>query len=209
MSAETKIIAGIIGGTILLVGAAAFLLGRGGNSTNSPTVDTTILIRADSHAIGSAQAKVTVVEFSDFQCPACKAAEPTVEEILNKYQDKIKFVYREFPLPSHEFGLIAAQAAEVAGLQNKFWEYHDKLFEKSPDLSRDNLFSLAKDLGLDMDKFTKDLDSDTVKQKVQDDIADGNKAGVSATPTFYINGTQFTGVLSLPDFQREIDSRLK
>ncbi len=195
MSNETKIFLGIITGTLVLIFGAAFFL-----TQPKKPVDTSFLL---------SDAKVTVVEFSDFQCPAYKAAEPVVVEILNKYKDKIRFVYRNYPLPSHEFGQIAAQAAEAAALQNKFWEYHDKLFEKSPDLKKENLLTIAKDLGLDLDKFTKDLDSDAVKQKVADDQADGNRAGVTATPTFFINGTPFPGVLSLSQFQQEIEARLK
>lgn len=195
MTNDIKIFLGIIVGTLILIFGAVFFL-----SQPKKPVDTSFLL---------SDAKVTVVEFSDFQCPACKAAEPVVAEILNKYKDKIRFVYRNYPLPSHEFGQIAAQAAEAANLQNKFWEYHDKLFEKSPDLKKENLLTIAKDLGLDLDKFNKDLDSDAVKQKVADDQADGNRAGVNATPTFYINGTQFTGVLPLTQFQQEIEKRLK
>ncbi|MDO8514889.1 MAG: thioredoxin domain-containing protein, partial [bacterium] len=91
----------------------------------------------------------------------------------------------------------------------KFWEMHKILFEKSPELSKDQLFQDAKDLGLDMDKFTKDFDSDEVRQKILTDMADGNKAGLKVTPTFFINGTQFDGALSLDEFSKEIDSRLK
>ena len=204
MTNDIKIFLGIIVGTLVLIFGAAFFL-----TQPKKPVDNSFLVRENAHVLGSAESKVTVVEFSDFQCPACKAAEPVVVEILNKYKDRIRFVYRNYPLPSHEFGQIAAQAAEAAALQNKFWEYHDKLFEKSPDLSRENLIILAKDLSLDTDKFTKDLDSDAVKQKVADDQADGNRAGVTATPTFFINGTPFPGVLPLSQFQQEIEKRIK
>lgn len=203
MNNETKIFSGIIAGTLILIITATFFL------TKPTAIDSSFLVRENSHVWGMSEAKVMVVEFSDFQCPACKAAEPIVTTVLAQYKDKIKFVYRHYPLPSHEFGQIAAQAAEAAALQNKFWEYHDKLFEKSPDLSRENLIVLAKDLNLDMDKFSKDLDSETVKQKVADDQADGNRAGVNATPTFFINVTPFPGILSLSQFQQEIEKRLK
>ncbi|MBI3559060.1 thioredoxin domain-containing protein [Candidatus Gottesmanbacteria bacterium] len=204
MNNEIKIFSGIIAGTLILIFGAAFIF-----TQPKKPVDAGFLVRGNSFVLGASEAKVTVVEFSDFQCPACKSAEPIITAVLTQYKDKIKFVYRHYPLPNHEFAMIAAQAAEAAALQNKFWEYHDKLFEKSPDLSRENLIILAKDLNLDMDKFTKDLDSDVVKQKVADDQADGNRAGVNATPTFYINGTQFTGVLPLSQFQQEIEKRLK
>lgn len=203
MSNEIKIFLGVIAGTVVLIIAAAFFL------TKPTAIDSSFLVRENSRVLGMSEAKVTIVEFSDFQCPACKTAEPIVTQVLNQYKDKIRFVYRNYPLPSHEFGQIAAEAAEAASLQNKFWEYHDKLFELSPDLKKENLLLIAKDLGLDLVKFNKDLDSDTVKQKVADDQADGNRAGVNATPTFFINGTKFPGVLSLSQFQQEIDKRLK
>lgn len=208
ISLETKIFIGIAVGTLLLIGLAAFLLGK--NTSSVPVVvDQSILINTNSHSIGSADAKVTVVEFSDFQCPACKAAEPVVQKILDEYKDKIRFVYRNYPLPSHQYGMVAAQAAEAAGLQNKFWEMHKLLFEKSPDLSRELLFEYAKSLNLDMDKFTKDFDSGAVKEAISKDQNDGNLVGLDATPTFYINGVKFTGVLSLSKFETEINSRLK
>ena len=202
-STETKIFIGIIGATILLVAGAALLLGK------DTVIDTTNLVRNNSHSIGPADAKVTIVEFSDFECPACKAAQPALEQTLKDYSDKVRFVYREFPLPSHEFGFIAAQAAEAAGLQGKFWEMHDKLFQISPNLSRDQLIGAAKDLGLNMDQFTKDFDSEAVRQRILDDQADGKKANLEATPTFFINGTKFTGGLTVNQFKQEIDSRLK
>ena len=202
VATEIKFFLAIIIGTVVLIGGAAMLLGK-----SSPT-DTSGLVRNNSHFVGSPNAKVTVVEFSDFECPACKAAQPTVTAVLQKYKDKIRFVYRNFPLPSHEFGMIAAQAAEAAGLQNKFWEMHDKLFEKSPDLSKDKLITYAAEIGLDSAKFNADLDSDAVRQIVLDNQADGNKAGLSVTPTFFINGTKFDGGMSLDQFSKEIEARL-
>jgi protein-disulfide isomerase len=209
LSLETKIFLAILGATAILVAGAAALLGKGGTVASSQVVDQALLTRSGSHALGPDNAKVTVVEFSDFQCPACKEAEPTVEQVRQKYQDQVRFVYREFPLPAHEFALPAAQAAEAAGLQGKFWEMHDKLFQISPDLSRDKLIEAAKSLSLDVNKFTTDLDSDQVRQTVLNDQADGNKVGLEATPTFFINGTKFTGGLTLSEFQKEIDSRLR
>lgn len=204
LTLETKIFLGIIGGTFILVIGAAMLLGKPVKPVNQSS-----LARSSSHVVGPNAAKVTVVEFSDFQCPACKEAEPVVEQAREKYKDQARFVYREFPLPSHQFGFIAAQAAEAAGLQGKFWEMHDKLFQISPDLSRDKLTEAAKALGLDVNKFTADLDSDQVRQIVLNDQSDGNNVGIEATPTFFINGTKFTGGLTLSQFQAEIDSRLK
>lgn len=209
MSNETKIFLGVIGGTLLLIFGIAFLVG-GKNPATSPTgssvVDEKLLTKSDSWKIGSESAKVTVVEFSDFQCPACKAAQPTVKLLIDRYGDNLRFVYRHFPLPSHQFGFGAAEAAEAAGLQGKFWEMHDKLFEISPDLGKDKLVQAASDLGLDMDKFNKDLDSDAVRQKVLDDQKDGNSLQVNATPTFFVNGTRIVGT---GDLEKEISSKLQ
>ena len=220
LSTENKIFAGVIGATLLLIFAAAFTLGKGTfpNTNNNPSTlaaDTSVLVRDNSHYKGPKEAKVTIVEFSDFECPACQAAQPALNKTLADYKDKsVRFVYREFPLPSHQYAFLAAEAAEAAGLQNKFWEMHDRLFaefEKNPELvlSKDTLTGYAKDLELDTAKFALDLDSDSVRQRVLDDQNDGNKVGLSATPTFFINGTAFTGGLSVDQFAREIDFRLK
>lgn len=216
MSNETKIFIGVIGGTLLLIFGLAFALG-GKSPATSPTgsavVDEKLLVKSDSWKSGSDSAKVTVVEFSDFQCPACKAAQPTVQSLLTKYGNNLRFVYRHFPLPSHEFGFSAAEAAEAAGLQGKpalpagrFWEMHDKLFDISPDLGKDKLVQAAKDLGLNIDKFNKDMDSDSIRQKVLNDQTDGNTLGVNATPTFFVNGTKLVGAA---DLDKEISSRLQ
>lgn len=196
MTNEIKTFIGIVVGTLVLVFGAAILLGRTNPST--PTVtDQKQLVKADSWKIATDSAQVTLIEFSDFQCPSCKAAQPVVESILTKNPGKINFVYRHFPLPSHEFGFMAAEAAEAAGLQGKFWEMHDKLFELSPDLKKENLLTIAKELGLNLDKFNSDLDSDSVRQRVLNDQTDGNSLGVNATPTFYLNGTQLVGSSAL------------
>ncbi len=210
MNSEIKLAIGIIAATFLIVLGATLFSGGGSQPPATPDqpVAAEVLVRSDSHTLGPQDAKVTVVEFSDFECPACKEAEPTVEQILAKYKDKIRFVYRHFPLPQHTDAFAAAEAAEAAALQGKFWEMHNLLFEKSPALSMDDLKTYAKDLGLNTEKFNKDLDSDAVRQRVLADQADGNKAGISATPTFFINGTRFTGGLTLNEFSKEIDSRL-
>lgn len=197
MSTETKIFLGIIIGTLVLIFGAAFFFGQGGSSTtgtgdNSPA-DPKLLVKADSWKTGTDSAKVTLVEFSDFECPACKAAKPIVESLLTKYNGQIQFVYRFFPLPSHEFGFISAEAAEAAGRQGKFWEMRNKLFEISPSLAKSDLDQAAKGLNLDIVKFDSDLDSDAVRQKVLNDQADGNALGVNATPTFFINGKRLVG----------------
>lgn len=212
-STEAKIFLGIILGTMVLIGGAALLLG--GNSSTTSSTDISVLVHTNSHTIGPADAKVTVVEFSDFECPACQAAQPILDQIMATYKDKkVRFVYREFPLPIHQYAFLAAQAAESAGLQGKFWEMHDllfKTFESSKDYTFDKnkALDMAKALGLDVTKFGTDFDSDAVRQTILNDQADGNKAGLTVTPTFFINGTKFDGVLQPDEFKKEIDSRLK
>ncbi|MEK7565889.1 MAG: thioredoxin domain-containing protein [Patescibacteria group bacterium] len=206
MNSETKFFIGIMGVTLaIILGAAVFLSGKE-NVTNLIPAD--ILIKTTSQVLGATDSKVTIVEFSDFECSACKAAQPIVKAVLAKYPNKVRLVYRHFPIPSHQYGFLAAQAAESASLQGKFWEMHDKLFEKSPELSTDKLIIYASELKLDIAKFAADLESDAVKQKVLDDQLDGNKAGINVTPTFFINGQKFEGVLSVDQFSREIDKRL-
>ena len=199
MSTETKIFLGVIGGTFLLIIAAALFSGSNSSlpADNSAPVSESVLIRPDSHQTGSDSARVTVVEFSDFECPACKAAEPEVENLISQYKDQILFVDRNFPLPAHQYAFTAAAAAEAAGLQMKYWDYHNELFRISPDLTRDNLIGLAHKLNLDVSKFAADMDSDAVRQRVLDDQADGNKAGVNATPTFFVNGKKIVGASGL------------
>lgn len=206
MNSETKMFMGIMGVTLVLIIGVAVLLS---NKSQPKPVDSATLVNQTSQVLGVVDAKVTIVEFSDFECPACKAAQPALDEILNKYKDKVRFVYREFPLTQHTLALGAAQAAEAAGLQGKFWEMHRVLFTKSPELSKDNLIKYAMELNLDAAKFAADMDSEIVRNRIQQDLTDGNKTGLKVTPTFFINGTKFDGALSVDEFSREIDSRLK
>lgn len=217
MNNDLKIFGGIILGTILLIIGAVFFLG-GQNSTKSPVeatlspIPTKEMILKDSWTVGTASAKVSVVEFGDFQCPSCKSEEAVLKDLKKHYGDKILFVYRHFPLVQiHQYALDSADAAEAAGLQGKFWEYHEKLYEISPELSNDNLLKAATALKLDLDQFKKDMASDAVRQKVLNDMAAGNKFGITGTPTFFVNGKMLkTQTLpSLADFKAEIDPLLK
>lgn len=193
MSTENKILLGVIGATLAIIVGSALLLGGKPSTSSTSTVDRNILVRADSWKEGTGSAKVTLVEFSDFQCPACKAAQPEVKSTLEKYKGNIEFVYRHFPLPAHQYAFDAAVAAEAAGKQGKFWEMHDQLFVISPDLDRNHLIQAAKDINLNIDQFSADLDSQELRQKVANDETDGNKAIINATPTFFVNGQRFVG----------------
>jgi protein-disulfide isomerase len=212
--AKGLIITGLI--TLLILGGGIFLLSKNNGSSNQkPTpVDSKILVRDNSHQIATSSAKVTVVEFGDYQCPACGAAYPVTKELLKDYQGTINFVFRNFPLPQHKNAPTAAEAAEAANAQGKFWEMHDKLYETQndwADLSNplDKFVSYAKDLGLDTNKFKSDVKANKYEAFIQADTTDGNNIGVNATPTFFINGIGISGVPSLADFKAQIDPLIK
>jgi protein-disulfide isomerase len=145
------------------------------------------LVSAGAPAFGPEAAKVTIVEFSDFQCPYCAQAGQTVRRIREVYGDRVHFVFRQFPLSFHENARAAAQAALAAHAQGKFWPYHDRLFEHQGALDRKSLEGYAQELGLDLSSFKKGLDDKTYEGQVDADIALGRTARVDGTPTMFIN----------------------
>ena len=146
-------------------------------------------INAVDHVTGGPHAPITVVEYGDFQCPTCKQAAPAVKMLLNEFGDRIRFVYRHYPLEEvHPQALQAAEAAESAGAQGKFWEMHELLFANQLHLKRNHLLSYAESLELDMPRFMLELDDEIYRQRVREHIAGGNESGVRATPTFFVNG---------------------
>ena len=147
---------------------------------------------ASAHVRGNPDAPVTLEEFGDFQCPPCGQFAVFVEELLREYDSRLRVVFRNFPLPAHENAREAALAAEAAGFQGKFWEMHDTLYREQSSWSkapnaRELFESYAGTLGLNMDQFKKDMDSDKVKQKVDSDRALGDSLGINVTPTMFIN----------------------
>lgn len=157
---------------------------------------------------GGKAAPVTIVEFSDFQCPYCRAAESSVKEVRAKYGDRVKFVYEDFPLGFHEHAMDAARAARCAGEQDKFWQYHDALFADQAKLAVADLKSKAAKLGLDSKKFAACFDQGTPDAAIKADQAQGESLGVSGTPTFFINGRELTGAQSPDRFAAVIDEEL-
>lgn len=162
--------------------------------SKSPTAVAAKLVKSDSHTLGTG--KVQVVEFGDYQCPACGQAYPITKQILSEYGDKITFVFRNFPLPQlHPNAEAGAEAAEAANAQGKFWEMHDMLYENQDSWSdvsdpTDIFVSYASTLGLDTAKFKKDITSKAYDKYIQSDVSDGYSLGITGTPTFYINGKQ-------------------
>lgn len=158
---------------------------------------------------GNFDAPITLVEFSDFECPFCERHYPTLNKILNDYSGKVRLVYKHFPLGFHPNAQKAAEASECADEQGKFWEYHDKLFENlDTGYSTENFKKWAKDLGLNSGKFNDCLDSGKFAQKVQNDYQEGIGKGVNGTPATFINGQLVSGALPYEAFKQIIDSLL-
>jgi len=156
---------------------------------NINKVELAVPVSAIDHVLGLAHALVTVVEYGDFECPNCKQAAPTAKLLLERYADRVRLVYRHFPLQEvHPHALLAAQAAEAAGAQGKFWSMHDLLFENQPHLKQRQLRSYAEKLELDMERYDSEMKDELYLQRVREHIEGGNRSGVRATPTFYING---------------------
>ncbi|OGZ53670.1 MAG: hypothetical protein A3B25_01335 [Candidatus Ryanbacteria bacterium RIFCSPLOWO2_01_FULL_48_26] len=166
---------------------------------------------ADAWTKGNPDAKVRLVEYSDFQCPACGAYYPIVKQIVAEFGDRISLTYRHFPLRNvHESADLAARAAEAAGNQGKFWEMHDMLFVNQtrwtfiPGVAGSAIEGYAKSLGLDIDTFKKDLNSGDTRDKVERDYQSGVAAGVNHTPTFFINGKEIPNPRSYDEFKNAI-----
>ena len=158
---------------------------------------------------GAAGAPVTVVEFSDFECPFCKQTYPTVKQVLERYPGRVRLAYRDFPLDSiHPQARRAAEAARCAQDQGKFWEYHDVLFSQSPQLALEDLRRYAGQVGLDVTKFDGCLATGVHKAAVQRDLDEGNRLGITGTPAFFINGRALSGAQSLEAFTRLIEQEL-
>lgn len=161
----------------------------------------------DLEGRGPANAPITLVAFSDYECPYCKRAETTVEEVLKAYPDKIRYYHRDFPLDFHAHARPAAMAARCANEQGKFWPYRTALFT-SQDLSEERLKAIADETGLDRAKFDECLASDKFGAAVDKDMADGVTVGVNGTPAFFVNGRMLSGAQPLDAFKQVIDSEL-
>lgn len=166
-------------------------------------------VAAEGPSKGPADAPITIVEFSDFECPFCARAEGTVKEVLAAYPNQIRLVYRDYPLPNHAQAPKAAEAAHCAADQGKYWEMHGKLFAAGGNLQVDSLKTYAKDLGLDAGKFDKCLDSGEKAAVVAGHRQAGEEAGVNGTPAFFVNGRLLSGAQPLDEFKKLIDRELQ
>jgi protein-disulfide isomerase len=212
---------------IIAVGILALLVVSSGNSSsNVSNVNATAIQTGNSqngnigdHIFGKVGSKVTLIEFADYQCPPCGNIYPVVKAISEKYKDQLQFVFRNFPISDlHPNAKAAAAAAEAAGLQGKYWEMHNKLYEAQNDWSslsasdRTDFFdSLAKELGLDIKKFNTDMSATPITDKINYDLALGHKLNVDATPTFLLDGKKLdpSAYDTQSTFENTINSALK
>jgi protein-disulfide isomerase len=141
------------------------------------------------HTLGASHAPVTIVEYGDFECPNCKQAAPAVKLLLERFAGRIRFAFRHFPLEEvHPHALHAAEAAEAAGGQGKFWQMHDLLFDNQNHLKANQLHGYAEQLELDMARYAFEIEDEVYLQRVREHIEGGSRSGVRSTPTFFING---------------------
>lgn len=210
MNKEAKILIGLTVATIVALIAGVFFFS---NKQSAPveeakTYDNTLLLGDNPIVKGATDPKVTIVEFADLECPACAASHSITNQLVAEYPDKIKFVFRHFPLDMHPQAFNAARAAEAANAQGKFWEMHDILYQKQNEWERKNnaveIFEgYAKELGLNIDEFKKAFSEKSFDARIQSGLTQGTAAGVQGTPNFFINGKKFDGgVLSLPQWKQ-------
>lgn len=211
MTNEAKILAGIVVATVVLVVGAIFFLSK---PEKPVIINAETLIKDDSLKMSTDSAKLTIVEFGDFQCPACKAAHPGLKQAIADYPGQINFVFRHYPLPMHPNAQPGARAVEAANRQGKAWEMFDKLFDSqdewAPEANPTEKFKqYAKELGMDPEKLAADMGDSAIQDKINKDIADGNTAGVNATPTLFFNNEKYNKGIGYQDFKAEIEAKLK
>lgn len=201
--------------TVIIIGAVFGLsktITPSGQPQEIVTVANDIILKEGAPQKGAENPKVTIVEFSDFECPACSGAAPFINQLVASEGENLAVVFRHMPLSFHKNAYLAAQVSEAAANQDKFWEMHNKLFATQKTWAeegdaKDTFLGYAKDLELDMAKFEEDLDSQEIKDKISRDLADAAKAGVDATPTFFINGKKIAGFGS-PEFNQLLQEEL-
>ena len=177
-------------------------------SLRAPTPPRMKVTGPDDLAKGSASAPVTIVEFSDFECGYCRKVQSTLDRVMSHYGNKVRLVFRHYPMPFHKKAPKASEGAQCAADQGKFWPFHDALFADPLNMRVSNMKRLASKLGLDTGKFNSCLSSGRHASRIANDLKAGEKLGVSGTPTFYINGIQLTGAAQFNRFQELIDAEL-
>lgn len=216
MKTETKVLTTVLAITMMLLAGGIFFLSKTSPKLSSDKQGNTVyqIDYSKGHKIGSDSAKVRLVEFGDFECPACKAAQPAVKDIINSNKDNpnFQYIFRNYPLNQHLNARAGANAAESANAQNKYWEMHDKLYDTQEQWEAlanpaDFFAGLAKQLGLN-DVAVKDaVLKNQYADIIQVDINDGNAAGLDATPTFYLNGRKLV-ISSFDDLRNAVKKAL-
>jgi len=211
MTKEVKIMSAVF---IVIFGGLGFLISRNNQVATTP-VSKDQLIRPTSHSTVNPNAKVNIVEFGDYQCPACAVAYPVVKDILVSYKNnpQVNFVFRNFPLPQHQYAPLASEVAEAAGAQGKYWEMHDLLYANQDAWVNTTdpmpiLIGYATQLKMDVNKFKSEVAANKYADVISQDTQDANALGINSTPTFFINGIKEVGISSVADFKARIDSAL-
>jgi protein-disulfide isomerase len=176
---------------------------------DNASIDPSVLNLARAPSRGPTDAPITIVEFSDFQCPFCGRATGTVDAVWKAYGGKVRWVFKHFPLDFHPDAPLAHRAALAAGEQGRFWEMHDLIFTNQQAMKREDLLRHAATLALDLPRFERDLDLARFEAAVQSDLAEGTRLGISGTPTFFINGQRLVGAQPLQAFRNIIDAELE
>lgn len=197
MNSEIKTMVGIGIVTLAVLLGGMFFLSNNATDSSKTISDRTKLVQPYNHTISSDAKNITLVEFADFQCPACAAAYPIVKQVLEQYKGKITFVYRHYPLPQHKNAILASKTAEAAGKQDKFWQMYDLLYQRQEEWSESSnadatMERLARELQLNMDRFSQDLSNSVLSDQIQQDKDDGIELGVNSTPSFFLNNRKLS-----------------
>lgn len=221
---QNKIFIAVVLGTLILLVGGVYLFSKGPSSQSSgPKVASNLLEPANGQKTGgkvngeyipaSKSANVTLTEFGDYQCPACSAYSTLVTQVITDFSGKLNYAFKNFPLSQHANASVSSYAAEAAGLQGKFWQMHELLYKNQDSWASSTdakaiFVGYAKELGLNVDQFSKDIDSQKVKGFVQTDLADGQTVGINATPTFFINGVKIDSPQNLDAFKKAIQTAI-
>lgn len=199
---------------VLVFGTIAGVVFLSSNNQPNLVSDASLEINQADQFVGQIDSQVVLVEYGDYQCPACAAYHSVVKQVIDEYEDRILFVYRHFPLPQHRNAKMASYASEAAGVQEKFWEMHDFLYDNqsrwttlSPSNFQSYLNDYAEEIGLDVEKFVADMSNESIKLKVNSDLVGGQKIGVRGTPSFFLNNEQIFP-RSYEEIKNLIDSSL-
>ena len=213
MTKEAKIISGV---GVIFFALFALLIYKTNTGSQTAIADPSLLIGQLSYMTGTKDAKVNIVEFGDYQCPACAYASPIVQQLVDVYKDNpnVNFVFRNFPLPQHSNAMVSAEAAEAARAQGKFLEMSEMLYERQNEWSGGSkaleIFTrYAQELGLDVQAFTDAVSQEKFKDIIIKDRSDGQALGVNSTPSFFVNGEKISGIPSFEEFKKIIDGKLQ